>query len=83
MGAKQIVVSIPFVVVAEQSGDAKTDELGYAKIKITQTLKIITLENTSGHYAWNVSSHCVCSGLDLPQQHNLNARYFISGLPWR
>jgi hypothetical protein len=61
----------------------KTDELGFAKIKITQTLKIITLENPSDHDASNVSSQCVHSGPDLPQQHNLNARYFISGLPWR
>jgi len=35
----------------------KTDELELAKIKITQTLKIITLENPSGHDAWNVSNH--------------------------
>jgi hypothetical protein len=80
---EQVVVFELFAVAAEKSCDAKTDELGYAKIKITSTLKMITLENPSGHDAWNVSSQCVYSGPDLPQQHNLNARYVISGLPWR
>ena len=56
MPKEQIVLFILFSVAAEQSCDAKTDELGFAKIKITQTLKIITLENPSDHDASNVSS---------------------------
>ena len=83
MPNEQIVVFMLFAVAAEQSCDAKTDELEFAKIKITQTVKLITLENPTGHDAWNVSSQCVYSGPDLPQQHNLNARYFFSWLPWR